>query len=182
MRNLDGSAIYGTVPGVNDGQVLIGNGAANADNRIDPTNPALHAGNDPRYAARARDASGIVIDKNSGHAEYHIVLLDHVQNDGLLAADTLATTPSSRYGNDYIAGGAGEDEIFGQLGDDTIQGDGTIGVAAGSSAGATRGGAAVAEAAGHGRRLHAAVRLHRLRRMARRAERQRRRRQADRHR
>ena len=38
-------------------------------------------------------------------------------------------TRRSVYGNDYIAGGAGEDEIFGQLGNDVIQGDGTIGVA-----------------------------------------------------
>jgi hypothetical protein len=35
---------------------------------------------------------------------------------------------SRLYGNDYIAGGAGEDEIFGQLGHDVIQGDGTIGL------------------------------------------------------
>jgi Ca2+-binding RTX toxin-like protein len=33
---------------------------------------------------------------------------------------------ASHYGNDYIAGGAHDDEIFGQLGDDTIQGDGSI--------------------------------------------------------
>jgi Ca2+-binding RTX toxin-like protein len=68
------------------------------------------------------------------HTQMHIELLDHVVNDGLVAADTLATTPANRYGNDYIAGGAGEDEIFGQLGNDVIQGDGTIGVAAGSTA------------------------------------------------
>jgi hypothetical protein len=36
--------------------------------------------------------------------------------------------PSAVWGNDYIAGGAGEDVIFGQLGNDVIQGDGTIGV------------------------------------------------------
>ena len=57
-----------------------------------------------------------------------------MQNDGLLASDTLVTTPSNEYGNDYIAGGAGDDEIFGQLGNDVVQGDGTIGMFAGSSA------------------------------------------------
>ena len=36
------------------------------------------------------------------------------------------TLDSSHYGNDYIAGGAANDEIFGQLGNDTIQGDGSI--------------------------------------------------------
>ncbi|HEX5216895.1 MAG TPA: calcium-binding protein, partial [Vicinamibacterales bacterium] len=34
---------------------------------------------------------------------------------------------ASHFGDDYIAGGAQNDEIFGQLGNDTIQGDGTIG-------------------------------------------------------
>ncbi|HEY9237367.1 MAG TPA: hypothetical protein VIP10_00890, partial [Burkholderiaceae bacterium] len=130
MRNLDGTAIYGTTIGVNDGQVLIGNGSAHAANLIDPTQPSLNAALDPRYAARTVDASGRVTDKNSGHAEYVIKLLDHVGNDGLVGTDTLVTTPTNRYGNDYIAGGAGEDEIFGQLGNDTIQGDGTIGVRA----------------------------------------------------
>jgi Ca2+-binding RTX toxin-like protein len=37
-----------------------------------------------------------------------------------------ATAPANSYGNDYIAGGAGDDRIFGQLGNDTIQGDGSI--------------------------------------------------------
>ena len=30
------------------------------------------------------------------------------------------------YGQDYLAGGPGDDVIFGQLGDDTIQGDGEV--------------------------------------------------------
>ncbi|HEX2136568.1 MAG TPA: hypothetical protein VHG30_11795, partial [Microvirga sp.] len=34
---------------------------------------------------------------------------------------------AGQFGDDYIAGGAHDDEIFGQLGNDTIQGDGTIG-------------------------------------------------------
>jgi len=72
--------------------------------------------------------------------QYHIVLLDHVINDGLVTSDTLATTPANRYGNDYIAGGAGNDEVFGQLGDDVIQGDGGIedAFAGNSHAGASR--------------------------------------------
>ncbi len=70
----------------------------------------------------------------SHETQYEITLLDDVQNDGLLASDTLPTTPSNEYGNDYIAGGAGDDEIFGQLGNDVIQGDGTIGMFAGSTA------------------------------------------------
>jgi Ca2+-binding RTX toxin-like protein len=42
------------------------------------------------------------------------------------------TLIASHFGNDYIAGGAHDDEIFGQLGDDTIQGDGTIGPVGGT--------------------------------------------------
>ena len=44
------------------------------------------------------------------------------------------------FGNDYIAGGAGNDELFGQLGDDVVQGDGGIedAFAATSHAGASR--------------------------------------------
>src|SRR5262249_12894599 len=40
--------------------------------------------------------------------------------------DISTTTDTTRYGNDYIAGGGGDDEIFGQLGNDVIQGDGSI--------------------------------------------------------
>jgi Ca2+-binding RTX toxin-like protein len=32
----------------------------------------------------------------------------------------------NNFGDDYLAGGAGNDQIFGQLGDDTVQGDGSI--------------------------------------------------------
>ena len=113
MRNLDGIQIYGT-SGTSDGGVLIG--VTSAANAIDPLHPDVNAARDPRYALRV--LVGGVLDKNSGHAQYHIELLDHSD-----------TTPADRYGNDYVAGGAGEDEIFGQLGNDTIQGDGTIGVA-----------------------------------------------------
>ncbi|HLL19195.1 MAG TPA: hypothetical protein VK439_10455, partial [Rubrivivax sp.] len=84
-------------------------------NAIDTARPWINAKNDPRYAART--VTNGVLDKNSGHAEYVIRLLDHA--DG---------TSPLLYGNDYIAGGAGEDEIFGQLGNDVIQGDGTIGL------------------------------------------------------
>ena len=73
------------------------------------------------------------IKSGDAHDAERITLLDHVQNDGLLASDTLASTPSNEYGNDYIAGGAGDDEIFGGLGNDVIQGDGTIGMFAGAT-------------------------------------------------
>jgi Ca2+-binding RTX toxin-like protein len=50
---------------------------------------------------------------------------------------TLDPSPAAaaQFGNDYIAGGAQDDEIFGQLGDDTIQGDGSIGTVAGTTTG-----------------------------------------------
>ena len=52
-----------------------------------------------------------------------VTLLDHAD-----------TTSSTLYGNDYVAGGGGNDRIFGELGNDIIQGDGTIGPRAGSAA------------------------------------------------
>jgi Ca2+-binding RTX toxin-like protein len=69
-------------------------------------------------------------------ADYRITLLDH----------ELGTDPSL-YGNDYIAGGAGDDQIFGQLGNDVIQGDGfacvELGVDPGPDVGAYRDSAGV---------------------------------------
>ena len=100
MRNIDGTVIYGTTPGLDDGRTLV-TGAAMAD---------------PRYAERTAD-------RNSGHAQYMIMLLDH--------SDVIESNNPELFGNDYIAGGAGEDEIFGQLGNDVMMGDGTIGVEAG---------------------------------------------------
>ena len=50
----------------------------------------------------------------TGELERTIVLFD------------AGTTDSTLYGNDYLAGGAGDDMLFGQLGNDTIQGDGSI--------------------------------------------------------
>jgi Ca2+-binding RTX toxin-like protein len=112
FRVLSGTQIYYT-PGMSNGPATLTAGqAAGVDSLVTTTAQA-----DPAH-----------------QTQYHIVLLDHVNNDGLVVADTLATTPADRYGNDYIAGGAGNDEIFGQLGNDVIQGDGTIGVAAGSTA------------------------------------------------
>jgi Ca2+-binding RTX toxin-like protein len=54
-----------------------------------------------------------------GYTQYHIELLDH--------SDDIQANHTELFGNDYVAGGAGEDEIFGQLGNDVIQGDGKIG-------------------------------------------------------
>ena len=84
------------------------------------------------------DSFATLVSQNDprAHTQFHIELLDHVVNDGLVTSDTLVTTPANRYGNDYIAGGAHDDMIFGQLGDDVIQGDGSID---GATVGATRG-------------------------------------------
>jgi Ca2+-binding RTX toxin-like protein len=49
---------------------------------------------------------------------FNITLLDH--------SATVQDNPQNRFGNDYIAGGADNDQIFGELGNDTIQGDGSI--------------------------------------------------------
>jgi Ca2+-binding RTX toxin-like protein len=51
---------------------------------------------------------------------FRVELLDHSLAD--------QTAGLNNFGNDYIAGGADDDQIFGQLGSDTIQGDGTISV------------------------------------------------------
>jgi subtilisin-like proprotein convertase family protein/Ca2+-binding RTX toxin-like protein len=75
------------------------------------------------------DGRALVVGENRfdnprGRIRFEIVLLDHNKDLGKL------TNPAARpWGNDYLAGGAGEDVIFGQLGNDVIQGDGTIGVA-----------------------------------------------------
>ncbi len=50
--------------------------------------------------------------------DFAIDLLDH---DASVQSD-----PQGRFGDDYLAGGADNDQIFGQLGDDVIQGDGSI--------------------------------------------------------
>ncbi|KAA5541791.1 hypothetical protein FYK55_16405 [Roseiconus nitratireducens] len=54
-----------------------------------------------------------------GGTQYHIRLIDH--------SDTVEASRPEWFGNDYIAGGGGDDELFGQLGHDVIQGDGKIG-------------------------------------------------------
>ena len=94
---------------------------------------------DPRYrslsgsqiysTSAGTDGAALLADgakANTAMAQRTVVLLDHVQNDGLVTGDTLVTTPAGRYGNDQLAGGAGNDLLFGQLGDDVIQGDGSI--------------------------------------------------------
>jgi Ca2+-binding RTX toxin-like protein len=102
MRVLQGTQIYGTTP------------ASTTNGVFDPGNDAL--------ALVTGDAQ---LDP-SGAIQRRIVLLDHVENDGLVTTDTLADTPAGRFGGDYLAGGAHRDLIFGQLGDDMIQGDGRI--------------------------------------------------------
>lgn len=54
-------------------------------------------------------------------------------NDKLDGGDGQDITSPVFFGNDFIAGGTGDDEIFGQLGDDIIQGDGSIDVNASAS-------------------------------------------------
>ena len=51
-------------------------------------------------------------------AEYQIT--------NLYQSTDTSVSPVGSYGDDYIAGGAANDEIFGQQGNDTIQGDGSI--------------------------------------------------------
>ncbi len=53
-----------------------------------------------------------------------IVIYDH--RDDFENDDPL-NPKQETHGDDYIAGGADDDEIFGQLGDDVIQGDGSVG-------------------------------------------------------
>jgi len=56
---------------------------------------------------------------------FNIELLDHD-----LATQTAG---GNNFGNDYIAGGASDDEIFGELGNDIIQGDGSIDLSVGAT-------------------------------------------------
>ncbi len=51
----------------------------------------------------------------AGGTQYSIQLLDHG-----------TSTDARLFGDDYVAGGAGNDEIFGQLGNDILQGDASI--------------------------------------------------------
>jgi Ca2+-binding RTX toxin-like protein len=53
-----------------------------------------------------------------GGAQYSVTLLDH--------SDSIQANRPDLWGDDHLAGGAGDDEIFGQLGHDVIQGDGAI--------------------------------------------------------
>ena len=73
-------------------------------------------------------------DRIDGGSERDLVFGDNVVLTA--ASATASPTPArfmggviharSTFGNDYIAGGADDDQIFGQLGNDTIQGDGSI--------------------------------------------------------
>ena len=77
---------------------------------------AAQVSGDPQF-----DPAGI-----SAWEKFDVTLLDHDQ-----ANQDQAVNP--RFGGDYIAGGAGNDQIFGQLGDDVIQGDGSIDRVVGAS-------------------------------------------------
>ncbi len=110
MRALNDALIYGTTMGLNgnDGQALVAG----------PGTMMYPAFVDPRGALPGNTYGQPV------HRQYLIKLLDH---DHVI--EQQADDPAIRvWGEDYIAGGGGEDEIFGQLGGDTIQGDGAIGL------------------------------------------------------
>ncbi|OQB78614.1 MAG: Bifunctional hemolysin/adenylate cyclase precursor [Planctomycetes bacterium ADurb.Bin126] len=111
MRALLGTAIYGVTQGVDDGRALV--------DGLGDGGWVYPAYADPRGVLPSEATADSPI-----HREYVIRLLDHADD-----------TSPDLYGNDYIAGGADEDEIFGQLGNDVIQGDGTIGVGWSDTAG-----------------------------------------------
>ena len=87
-----------------------------------------HPGRQRRRRARHRTrrddqndptATGLTCNALAGFVgcrQYRVNLLDH--------SDAIEAGRPELWGDDYIAGGAGEDEIWGQLGDDVIQGDG----------------------------------------------------------
>ncbi|HQV08466.1 MAG TPA: calcium-binding protein, partial [Thauera sp.] len=102
FRTLSGTQIY-YVPGV-------------------PNSPSAASISDRQFDAIDSFATATWRADPRHHTQFHIMLLDH--------SDDIELNHPESYGNDYIAGGAGEDEIFGQLGDDVIQGDGTIGLGA----------------------------------------------------
>ncbi|NMM32680.1 MAG: calcium-binding protein, partial [Phycicoccus sp.] len=97
--------------------------------QIYDTAGANNAGASLITAAWQNDPAG-----RTAWSDFLIALLDHD-----LATQDEATfgdgkpLPESKFGDDYIAGGAHDDMIFGQLGNDVIQGDGSIDLAVGAS-------------------------------------------------
>jgi Ca2+-binding RTX toxin-like protein len=63
-------------------------------------------------------ASGGIPSGGAVWEDFNIELLEH--------DFATQTAGGNNFGNDYIAGGADDDEIFGELGNDVIQGDGSI--------------------------------------------------------
>jgi VCBS repeat-containing protein len=116
--SLDGGAGKDLIFGNN----VILDRTATLGNFTDPRFRAL--GGTQIYSTSASTAGQALIDSTQQFvdprgtawwADFQINLIDH---------DT--STPSTRYGNNYIAGGPGEKMIFGGLGNDTIQGHGSI--------------------------------------------------------
>ncbi len=126
--NLDGGLNKDLIFG--DNVVLVRN--AGSGNAIDPRFRALTGttiyGSDgtAQVAGEAAAGTNPVPGGRPGWADYTMTLDQSLD--------------SNQYGNDYIAGGGGDDEIFGQLGNDTIQGDGSIDskVSGGAVVGAVR--------------------------------------------
>ncbi|HEX4527586.1 MAG TPA: hypothetical protein VH108_12695 [Gaiellaceae bacterium] len=119
------------VQGGNDqGDVIdggTGNDAIAGDNAVilrrgDNQSPRFRSFGGAMYDASGNVVGGIT----SGAAQ---LSPDSVAGRDILILDHSAAIESSQpllFGNDYIAGNAGDDVIFGELGNDTIQGDGSI--------------------------------------------------------
>jgi Ca2+-binding RTX toxin-like protein len=93
------------------------------DATIGSTDPRFRAGGATLYDANLQPIVGnawlVNPDGAAWWTTYRITLNDMVSTGS-------GAAPANSYGNDYLAGGAGDDRIFGQLGNDVIQGDGSI--------------------------------------------------------
>ena len=107
FATLTGATLYSEVPGATEGH--------SQTVSVDAQGRPLNA--DPDGVLPQNATAQLPI-----HREYRIRLLDH--------SAALEQQPADRdvrvWGDDYIAGGANDDEIFGQLGNDVIQGDASI--------------------------------------------------------
>ncbi len=112
---------------------------------LDRNGAALSDFTNPRFREQAVDADnarpipGALFDLDGqvqvGAAAQNIPALTGTPvwgNWEITLVDHKNTTTGNRFGDDYIAGGAHDDQIFGQLGNDTIQGDGSIDITVGA--------------------------------------------------
>jgi hypothetical protein len=116
----------------NEGQDLVFGDNVSLDRSLtvgNPTNPRFRVLQGTQmFSTSGGDSSGQALITEAWQAkpgatpvwtDYRVELLDHSFADQAAGLNN--------FGNDYLAGGAHDDQIFGQLGDDTIQGDGSIG-------------------------------------------------------